>query len=94
MCNMNTVIIIITINVKKKILSSLKADFWSKVKVVETRPFIVVLNYSLWSEHDKHFTFLNIKTISDTSALVSSCYAAIWTLSRADKRSVCCTSNE
>ncbi len=43
MCNVNTVIIIITINVKKKIISSLKADFWSKVKVVETRPFIVVL---------------------------------------------------
>ncbi len=46
--------IIITLNVKFLFLASLKADFCSNVKVVKTRWLIVVLNYSLWSEHDKY----------------------------------------
>ncbi len=36
------------------------ADFRSKVKVVETRQLIVVLNYSLWSEHDVFMFWIHI----------------------------------
>ncbi len=36
------------------------ADFCSKVKVVETRKLIVVLNYSLWSEHDVFMFWIRI----------------------------------
>ncbi len=39
--------IIITINVKSLFLSSLKPDFCSKVKVVETRPLIFLITINI-----------------------------------------------
>ncbi len=48
-----------TIHFESLYLWSLKADICTMVKVVETRQLAVVLNISLWSKHDKHFTFLN-----------------------------------
>ncbi len=60
---------IITIHIKSLFLSSLKADFCSQGKFVETRLLIVDLNYSLWSEHDKHFLLLSSLCFSSDFSL-------------------------